>query len=105
MSGKRFKKLKQEEIEAMLIAGLIVLIIAGAILSPVIYGIYDSLYLEPMRAERASFTCKFQGYDTYDDYRIKLFSDVPYGLRCRNIQNKQHIDLTVNPMVAGGEIK
>ena len=42
-------------------------------------------------SEKAQQICESKGYDTYDTFERKLFSDEPLGVRCNYIRNSYEI--------------
>jgi len=72
------------------------------LLGVLIAGLYDEIYVKSARAENANWLCRWNGYDSYEDFVSVPLDEKPYGLRCKNIPNKQDVALTVLPGVAEG---
>lgn len=52
-----------------------------------------ALNCNAVASEKANIYCQSQGYDTYDSFNTKSFSDEPLGIKCNNIKNKYSIEM------------
>lgn len=44
---------------------------------------------DAVASEAANIYCLDKGYDVYESYNRKLLGEVPFGIKCNHINNKQ----------------
>lgn len=71
---------------------IFIIVVISVIIIGVIIGT-NSLNNRAVASEKANIYCQSQGYDTYDLFHTKAFSDEPLGIKCNNIKNKYSIEM------------
>jgi len=76
----------------LIFSSIVVLFLLGFCVSFVV----DSIYKQPMAAEKANQICQGHGYDYYEDFRrIGIWSTEPVAIKCKYVENYKEVDLNV----------